>query len=87
MTNDNPMPHDVGVVVIGRNEGERLRRCLDGLTSHSGPVVYVDSASSDDSVAYARSKGAQVVELDASLPLNAARARNAGFDRLTAIAN
>ena len=83
MTHDNPSLQDVGVVVIGRNEGERLRRCLDALTSHPGPVVYVDSASSDDSVAYAQAQGVDVVELDASLPLNAARARNAGFARLT----
>ncbi len=33
---------DLGIVVIGRNEGERLVRCLQSIgNSHS--VVYVDS--------------------------------------------
>lgn len=42
-------------------------------------VVYVDSGSSDGSVAYARSLGTKVVELDATTPFTAARGRNAGF--------
>lgn len=44
--------------------------------------MYVDSGSTDGSVAFARSRGAQVVELDMSIPFTAARARNAGFERL-----
>ena len=44
-------------------------------------VVYVDSSSTDGSVGVARSLGAEVVELDMSLPFSAARARNAGFDK------
>jgi glycosyltransferase involved in cell wall biosynthesis len=46
-------------------------------------VVYVDSASSDRSVAVASELGAEVVELDSAMPFTAARARNAGFDRLS----
>ena len=79
--------NDLGVVAIGRNEGERLRRCLVSLTE-SGlgvPVVYVDSGSTDGSVALAASLGVAVVELDMSRPFSAARARNAGFDRLKEI--
>lgn len=76
----------VGVVAIGRNEGERLRRCLASVTGRDMPVVYVDSASSDGSVESARSMGADVVELDMSLPFSAARARNAGLERLTELA-
>ena len=45
-------------------------------------VVYVDSASTDKSVALARLHGAEVVELDMSTTFSAARARNAGFQRL-----
>ena len=71
----------VGVVAIGRNEGERLCRCLDSLPP-SSRIVYVDSASTDDSVALALRRGAEVVELDTSTPFTAARARNAGFIRL-----
>ncbi|MEE4207739.1 MAG: glycosyltransferase family 2 protein [Parvularcula sp.] len=71
----------IGVVVIGRNEGERLKRCLRSIP-FGYPVVYVDSGSSDDSVIFARSTGAIVVELDKSLGFTAARARNAGWRRL-----
>ena len=70
----------IGVVVIGRNEGQRLERCL--ATVPNGGLVYVDSGSTDGSVALARSKGADVVELDRATPFTAARARNAGVERL-----
>ena len=70
-----------GIVVIGRNEGERLGRCLESVGGQ-GRVVYVDSGSSDGSIARARGLGAEVVELDLSKPFTAARARNAGFARL-----
>ena len=42
-------------------------------------MVYVDSGSADGSAEYARSVGCRVVELDASRPFTAARARNEGF--------
>jgi glycosyltransferase involved in cell wall biosynthesis len=72
----------VGVVVIGRNEGERLQRCLRSLVGRAAQVVYVDSASSDDSVEFAESLGVDVVRLDMGIPFTAARARNEGFRRL-----
>ncbi|HEY6880648.1 MAG TPA: glycosyltransferase family A protein [Polyangiales bacterium] len=77
---------DAGAVVIGRNEGERLQRCLRSLVGRVSALVYVDSASTDDSVAFARGLGVEVVELDLSIPFTAARARNEGFTRLRAIA-
>jgi GT2 family glycosyltransferase len=49
-------------------------------------VVYVDSNSTDGSVAMAREMGAEVVELDMSIPFSAARARNEGFERLMRVA-
>ena len=49
----------IGVVAIGRNEGERLRRCLESLDGHGLTVVYVDSGSTDDSVALARSRASR----------------------------
>lgn len=73
---------DVGVVIIGRNEGERLVQCLRSTTGRVAEVVYVDSGSTDASIARARSIGARVVELDMAQPFTAARARNAGFARL-----
>lgn len=73
---------EIGVIVIGRNEGERLRRCLESVAGRGMSVVYVDSGSTDGSVALAQSLGAQVVELDMGAPFSAARARNAGAERL-----
>ncbi len=72
----------IGVVVIGRNEGDRLRECLESLSSSRPRVVYVDSGSTDGSVDLARRMGAEVVALDILLPFTAARARNEGFERL-----
>jgi GT2 family glycosyltransferase len=72
----------VGVVVIGRNEGERLRRCLTSVIGTVDYVVYVDSGSKDDSVAMSRALGVEVVELDLRIPFTAARARNEGFRAL-----
>jgi len=69
-------------VAIGRNEGERLRRCLDSLPPGIAGRVYVDSGSTDGSVALARERGVSVVELDMGVPFTAARARNAGFAHL-----
>jgi glycosyltransferase involved in cell wall biosynthesis len=72
----------VGVVVIGRNEGERLDRCLRSVLGRGCAVVYVDSGSSDGSPARAAALGARVVELDGSSPFTAARGRNAGVEAL-----
>jgi GT2 family glycosyltransferase len=75
----------LGFVLIGRNEGERLARCLASVQGRGQDVVYVDSGSSDGSVALARTKGASVVELDTATPFTAGRARNAGFERLLSL--
>lgn len=82
-----PMPETVSpptlaAIAIGRNEGVRLAACLAALKGEVGRIVYVDSGSTDDSVAIARAAGAEVVDLDLSVPFTAARARNAGIDAL-----
>ena len=79
---ERPAAARVGVVVIGRNEGERLARCLRSVCGRGSTVVYVDSASSDGSPDVARRAGAEVVELGRGRRLSAARARNEGFQRL-----
>ena len=73
----------VGVVVIGRNEGERLERCLRSLRGRAAAIAYADSGSTDGSAERARALGAYVVELDASSPYTAARGRNEGFELLS----
>jgi glycosyltransferase involved in cell wall biosynthesis len=72
----------VAAVVIGRNEGERLKRCLQSIVGRLRAVVYVDSGSTDGSVAFAEQIGAHVLALNDAKPFTAARARNAGFDFL-----
>lgn len=72
----------IGFVLIGRNEGERLRRCLKSVVAQGTRIVYVDSNSGDGSPDLAREFGVDVVELDPSRPLSAARSRNAGFAHL-----
>jgi GT2 family glycosyltransferase len=76
----------IGLVIIGRNEGERLRRCLESSLGHAAHAVYVDSGSTDGSVELARSLGVDVVQLDTTIPFTAARARNSGTRRLLEIA-
>ncbi len=76
----------IGVVTIGRNEGDRLIRCLKSLLAQlppGMPIVYVDSGSTDGSVAVAESLGVQVINLDLSTPFTMARGRNTGFRYLT----
>ncbi len=77
---------EIGVIAIGRNEGERLRRCLASVLGRGHAVVYVDSNSSDGSAEAAQALGAQVVSLELSIPFSAARARNDGFEHLMRLA-
>ncbi len=79
------IPNDIGVVAIGRNEGARLLGCLSSVKSDTANVVYVDSGSSDGSIAAAQRIGALVVPLDLAQPFTAARARNEGFAALKAL--
>jgi GT2 family glycosyltransferase len=82
MNDHESIASTVGVVVIGRNEGDRLRRCLVSAVREVPLLVYVDSGSADDSATLARSLGVQTIELDPGTPFSAARARNEGFGRL-----
>jgi len=75
---------NLGVVAIGRNEGDRLVQCLASLKNSHVRVIYVDSGSDDDSIAVAKAAGVEVAELDRTKPFTAARARNAGFAALCA---
>ncbi len=71
----------LGIVLIGRNEGDRLKTCLNSIATDY-PCVYVDSGSTDDSVNFARSLNIDIVELDVTIPFTAARARNEGVKLL-----
>jgi len=84
--NESSAKNDCGVVIIGRNEGERLRVCLSSVVNQTSQTIYVDSGSTDSSVSIAKDLGAEVVELDMDKPFTAARARNAGFTYLMKVA-
>ena len=73
----------IACVVIGRNEGDRLVRCLSSVLRECECVVYADSASTDGSLDAARRLGVATVALDGSERLSAARGRNAGFEHLS----
>jgi len=73
----------LSVVVIGRNEGERLSRCLQSVHDMSDPggaveIIYVDSDSRDDSISRAEALGAKVIVVKPERP-SAALGRNAGW--------
>lgn len=75
-------PH-VSVVIIGRNEGERLGACLQSVqqadwTGLNHDVWYVDSRSTDSSLKVATVFGANVLVLQDPTPC-AAKARNLGW--------
>jgi len=79
-----PSEFRYAAVVIGRNEGDRLKQCFRSL-SGADLVVYVDSGSTDGSAEAAAASGAEVINLDLSQPFTAARARNVGFARVRAL--
>jgi GT2 family glycosyltransferase len=71
----------LGVILIGRNEGDRLRRCIlsvQKLCASDSAVVYVDSGSTDGSQSLATSLGVSLLPLDLTRPFTAGRARNEG---------
>lgn len=76
------LSEQIGAVVIGRNEGVRLQRCLQSLRTVIDHVVYVDSGSTDDSLTIAADCKVEIVSLDKSTKFSAGLARNDGFERL-----
>jgi glycosyltransferase involved in cell wall biosynthesis len=74
---------DLSVVIIGRNEGARLTRCIESVKAMRAPangieILYVDSDSTDGSPDRARALGAQVIVVHPERP-SAALGRNAGW--------
>jgi glycosyltransferase involved in cell wall biosynthesis len=84
MASDSTMGARSGIVVIGRNEGERLLACLDSVRSLGCPVVYIDSGSTDGSLERAAALCDLALALDPARPSSAARARNEGLRALIA---
>lgn len=80
-----PKP-SLSVVIIGRNEGERLRLCILSAKAIHGwqaqEILYIDSGSTDGSPELAARLGATVAPLPPGT-FTAARARNLGWKRAT----
>jgi GT2 family glycosyltransferase len=83
---------NIGIVIIGRNEGDRLKTCLLSLLkeinsqdNHNFILVYVDSGSTDGSMEFAQNLEIEVVNLDLTEKFTAARARNEGAKKLLII--
>lgn len=74
------MLEDTGIVVIARNEGERLKRCLASAQGQAKHLIFADSGSTDGTPEHARSVGVDVVSIER--PYCQPRGRNAGFRRL-----
>ncbi len=74
---------NLGCVIIGRNEGDRLRSSFESIPEIIlKQTVYVDSGSTDGSQTLAKEFGLHVLELDRNIPFTAARARNKGAEIL-----
>lgn len=71
----------LGIVIIGRNEGELLKRSLLSLPKQA-ELLYVDSGSMDGSVELVHSLGVAVHELNPISAFSAARARREGVEIL-----
>jgi len=74
--------NEMAAVVIGRNEGKRLRLSLLSVKAAGIPLVYVDSGSIDGSPEVARDLSTSVIELDPHRPFSAARGRNEGLEEV-----
>ncbi len=73
----------LSVVIIGRNEGQRLLNCIESVQNMDDPggpveIIYVDSNSTDGSPDKIRALGIQVIEVKPERPC-AAVGRNAGW--------
>jgi glycosyltransferase involved in cell wall biosynthesis len=72
----------VSIVIIGRNEGDRLVRCIESVKAMNFPtdqyeILYIDSGSTDDSMKTAEGLGAKALEIEP--PTTAAKGRNKGI--------
>lgn len=74
---------NIAAVIIGRNEGERLRHCLTSVCADIPIVIYVDSGSTDGSPELAESLGATVIQLKSG-PFTAAKGRHLGYEAVRA---
>jgi cellulose synthase/poly-beta-1,6-N-acetylglucosamine synthase-like glycosyltransferase len=78
----------LSVIIIGRNEGQRLVDCIRSVQAMNYPledmeIIYVDSDSTDESCTHAEALGVKVMVVHPERPA-AAIGRNAGWRAATA---
>ncbi len=76
----NAALNKLGIIFIGRNEGERILKAVESFPASSASVIYVDSGSTDGSVDLIISKGINVHSLSPEKPFTAARGRKEGAE-------
>lgn len=73
------------IVIPAHNEGQTIRRCLQGLLAGAHPhevkIVVVANACTDDTARVAREAGVRVIETDSPGKVNAIRLGDAACDR------
>ncbi len=80
-----PIPKDypgISVCIIGRDEADRIRYCIHSINEIAREVIYVDTGSTDDTLAIAFQHGAKVFPI--KWPGNFSEARNYALDLASA---
>ncbi len=77
------MKQRVSIVIIGRNEEKSITKCFDAAISAAeeiggGEIIYVDSASTDNTVSVAKSFGVRIVEMKETMKLSPSAGRYVG---------
>jgi len=75
---------NLSVIIIGRNEVRHIEACLrsviKGIQTTAGTeIIYVDSASTDDTIQIVRKYSASIYQLKPDWPLSAAAGRYIGY--------
>ena len=55
---------DIHAIILTKNESQHIARCIESLAGQADHILVVDSGSTDDTVAIAKSLGAEVVHND-----------------------
>ncbi len=77
-----PIPKDypgISVCIIGRDEADRIRHCIHSINEIAREVIYVDTGSTDDTLAIAFQHGAKIFPI--KWPGNFSKARNYALDQ------
>jgi glycosyltransferase involved in cell wall biosynthesis len=85
---NNPAKAEISIIVIGRNEAPRIGACLRSVFASLPPgqnceVLYIDSASEDETVAIASRFPVRILQLRSSWKLTPSAGRFIGYQHAT----